>query len=58
MALANRADIAQVMVDGRVLVDEGRYLARRDETAITREGAAAIERIWDLREARAAFEEA
>ncbi|BCM87128.1 amidohydrolase family protein [Methylobacterium indicum] len=57
VALANRADIAQVMVDGRVLVDEGRYLAG-DETAITREGAAAIERIWDLPEARAAFEEA
>ncbi|KMO14996.1 amidohydrolase family protein [Methylobacterium platani] len=57
IALANRADIAQVIVDGRILVDEGRYLAG-DEAAITREGAAAIERIWDLPEARAAFEEA
>ncbi len=46
-----------MIVDGRILVDEGRYLAG-DEAAITREGAAAIERIWDLPEARAAFEEA
>jgi len=45
------------MVDGRLLVDEGRYLAA-DEDAIVREGAAAIERIWDLPEARAAFAEA
>ncbi|AWN47492.1 ethylammeline chlorohydrolase [Methylobacterium terrae] len=57
IALANRANIAQVVVDGRVLVEDGRYLAG-DEAAITREGAAAIERIWDLPEARAAFEEA
>ncbi|MFH6782662.1 MULTISPECIES: amidohydrolase family protein [Methylobacterium] len=57
IALANRANIAQVIVDGRVLVDDGRYLAG-DEAAITREGAAAIERIWDLPEARAAFAEA
>ncbi|TNC13223.1 amidohydrolase family protein [Methylobacterium terricola] len=57
IALANRANVAQVIVDGRALIDEGRYLAG-DEAAITREGAAAIERIWDLPEARAAFEEA
>ncbi|WP_244913889.1 amidohydrolase family protein [Methylobacterium frigidaeris] len=57
IALANRADIVQVMVDGRLLVDQGRYLAG-DEAAIIREGAAAIGRIWDLPEARAAFEEA
>jgi cytosine/adenosine deaminase-related metal-dependent hydrolase len=57
IALANRANVAQVIVDGRVLIDEGRYLAG-DEATITREGAAAIERIWDLPEARAAFAEA
>ncbi|MGX7706593.1 amidohydrolase family protein [Methylobacterium sp. Gmos1] len=57
IALANRADIAQVMVDGRLLVDRGRFLAG-DEENIVREGAAAIERIWDLPEARAAFAEA
>lgn len=57
IALANRADIAQVIVDGQVLVDDGRFLAG-DEAAITREGAAAIERIWDLPQARAAFEDA
>lgn len=57
IALANRANVAQVIVDGRVLIDEGRYGAS-DEAAITREGAAAIERIWDLPEARAAFAEA
>ncbi len=56
IALANRADIAQVMVDGRILVDEGRY-RHGDEARIVREGAAAVARIWDLPEARAAFEE-
>ncbi len=56
IALANRADIAQVMVDGRLLVDEGRY-RHGDEAHIVREGAAAVARIWDLPEARAAFEE-
>ena len=55
VALANRADIDQVVVDGRVLVAEGRY-ARGDEAAIGAAGAAAIRRIWDLPEARAAFE--
>lgn len=54
LALANRADIDLVMVDGRVLVAGGRYLAG-DEAAITTAGAAAIGRIWALPEAQAAF---
>ncbi|MGI4954837.1 MAG: amidohydrolase family protein [Janthinobacterium lividum] len=54
IALANRADIAQLFVDGRLLVDAGR-LAQGDEAAIAAAGAAAIERIWDLPEARAAL---
>ncbi|MDA9436531.1 amidohydrolase family protein [Bradyrhizobium sp. CCBAU 51627] len=51
VALANRANIDQVIVDGRVLVDMGRY-ARGDEAAITSAGAAAIRKIWELPEAR------
>ena len=54
IALANRADIAQVFVDGRVLIDAGR-LAHGDEQAICEAGSAAIERIWELPEARAAL---
>lgn len=54
IALANRADIAQVFVDGRLLVDGGR-LVQGDEAAISRAGSAAIERIWDLPEARNAL---
>ncbi len=54
IALANRADIAQVLVDGRVLINEGRYRAG-DEGKIVREGAAAIERVWNMPEVRAAF---
>lgn len=54
LALANRADIDLVMVDGRVLVAGGHYLAG-DEAAITTAGAAAIGRIWALPEAQAAF---
>ncbi len=54
IALANRANIDIVMVDGAILVANGRY-ARGDEAAISRAGAAAIQRIWDLPEARAAF---
>lgn len=54
IALANRADIDLVMVDGRVLVADGRYLAG-DEAAITAAGTAAIGRIWALPEAQAAF---
>ncbi len=54
IALANRANIDMVVVDGRVLVDRGR-LVGADEAAIAAAGAAAIGRIWDLPEARAAF---
>jgi cytosine/adenosine deaminase-related metal-dependent hydrolase len=54
VALANRANIDQVIVDGRVLIDGGRYL-HGDETAITAAGSAAIGRIWALPEAQAAF---
>lgn len=54
IALANRADIAQVFVDGRLLVDAGRFTGG-DETTICAAGAAAIERIWDLPEARQAL---
>lgn len=52
--LANRADIDTVVVAGRVLVRDGRA-AGLDEAAITRAGAAAIARIWDLPEAQSAF---
>jgi cytosine/adenosine deaminase-related metal-dependent hydrolase len=54
IALANRADIAQVFVDGRLLLDAG-CLVTGDEAAICAAGAAAIERIWDLPEARVAL---
>jgi cytosine/adenosine deaminase-related metal-dependent hydrolase len=55
IALANRANVDQVMVDGRLLIDEGRYLGD-DEAAIIAAGAAAIRRIWDLPEARAVLQ--
>ena len=54
IALANRADIEHVVVDGRVLIENGRY-AGGDEAAITAAGTAAINRIWALPEAQAAF---
>ena len=54
IALANRADVAQVIVDGRVVIDDGR-LVGADEDAICAAGSAAIERIWDLPEARQAM---
>ncbi|WP_407159069.1 amidohydrolase family protein [Bradyrhizobium sp. STM 3557] len=54
IALANRANIDQVMVDGRLLVHGGRYL-HGDEAAIMTAGTAAIEKIWALPEAQAAF---
>ncbi|MGJ5007488.1 amidohydrolase family protein [Bradyrhizobium oligotrophicum] len=54
IALANRANIDQVMVDGRLLIHDGHYL-HGDEAAITAAGAAAIEKIWALPEAQAAF---
>ncbi len=54
IALANRANVEHVVVDGRVLVANGRY-AGGDEAAITAAGTAAINRIWALPEAQAAF---
>jgi cytosine/adenosine deaminase-related metal-dependent hydrolase len=53
IALANRANIDLVIVDGRVLIEDGRHGG--DETAIMEAGSAAVRRIWDLPEARAAF---
>ena len=55
IALANRANIDMVIVDGIVRVAGGRYQGG-DEAAIATEGAAAITKIWDLPEARAAFD--
>jgi cytosine/adenosine deaminase-related metal-dependent hydrolase len=54
VALANRANIDAVIVDGRHLISEGRY-TRGDEAEIIAAGRAAIQRIWDLPEAQAAF---
>jgi cytosine/adenosine deaminase-related metal-dependent hydrolase len=54
IALANRANIDQVVVDGRVLIDAGNYLGG-DETAIMGAGSAAVRKIWELPEAQAAF---
>ena len=54
VALGNRANIDQVIVDGRVLIDAGRYI-HGDETAIISAASAAIGKIWDLPEAQAAF---
>ena len=55
IALANRADIAEVFVDGEHLIAGGRY-TKGDEAAIAAAGTAAVARIWALPEARAAFE--
>ena len=52
--LANRANIDAVIVDGRLLVEEGRCVGV-DEAAIVAAGVAAIAAVWDLPEARAAF---
>ncbi|RXH39374.1 amidohydrolase family protein [Bradyrhizobium zhanjiangense] len=54
IALGNRANVDQVIVNGRLLIDAGRYV-HGDEAAITTAGAAAIGKIWDLPEAQAAF---
>lgn len=54
VALANRANIDAVVVDGRLLIAEGR-LTGANERAIVTAGTAAIQRIWDLPEAQAAF---
>jgi cytosine/adenosine deaminase-related metal-dependent hydrolase len=52
--LANRANIDMVVVDGRVLIEAGLYTGG-NEAAITAAGAAAIQKIWNLPEAQAAF---
>jgi cytosine/adenosine deaminase-related metal-dependent hydrolase len=52
--LANRANIDMVVVNGKVLIETGRYTGG-DEDAISAAGAAAIAKIWALPEARAAF---
>ncbi len=52
--LANRANIDMVVVDGRVLLEAGQYTGG-DESAIIAAGIAAIEKIWNLPEAQAAF---
>ena len=44
-----------VVVDGRVLIECGTHTGR-DEDAITTAGSAAIQKIWDLPEARKVFE--
>jgi len=54
IALGNRANIDQVFVAGRVLVQAGRYV-HGVEAAITSAGVAAIRKIWDLPEAQLAF---
>lgn len=54
VALANRANVATVIVDGRTLVDDGRFVVA-DGTALTEAGAAAIRKIWDQPEAREAL---
>ncbi len=54
VALGNRANIDQVVVDGRVLIDAGHYV-HGDEAAIISAATAAIGKIWDLPEAQAAF---
>lgn len=55
VALGNRSVVDTVIVDGRVLVDGG-SLQLGDQRAMVDAGAAAIRKIWDLPEARAALE--
>ncbi len=54
IALANRANIDQVIVDGHVRICDGRYVGG-DEADIVRAVAAAIHKIWSLPGAQAAF---
>ncbi len=56
VALANRANINAVIVDGRLIVENARYRFA-DEAQITAAGAAAVARIWNLPEAKAAFDQ-
>jgi cytosine/adenosine deaminase-related metal-dependent hydrolase len=55
VTLGNRADVETVMVDGRLLVREGRFQLG-DEGNIVSAGAAAVAKIWNLPEARRAFD--
>jgi len=48
---ASAHDVWATMVDGRLLVNEGRYLAG-DEARITEAGASAIEKVWNHPEAQ------
>ena len=48
---ASAHDVWATMVDGRLLVNEGRYLAG-DEARITEAGASAIEKVWSHPEAQ------
>jgi cytosine/adenosine deaminase-related metal-dependent hydrolase len=54
VALGNRANVDQVIVDGRLLIDAGNYV-HGDEAAIISAASAAIGKIWDLPEAQSAF---
>lgn len=54
VALANRANIDTVLVDGRLLIADGSFTGGNEE-AIATAGSAAIQRIWNLPEAQAAF---
>lgn len=54
VSLANRANIDTVIVDGTMRIAGGCYQGA-DEAAITAAGTAAIQRIWNLPEAQAAF---
>ena len=47
---ASGADVSAVMVDGRLLVEHGRYRLG-DEGEIVRRGARAAGRLWDMAEA-------
>jgi cytosine/adenosine deaminase-related metal-dependent hydrolase len=48
---ATGGDVTAVLVDGEVLVEDGRFM-RGDEAAIRRDAAAAIERVWAAASAR------
>ena len=50
---ANRGDVVTLIVDGAVLIEDGRYLG--DETAIVADGVDALEAVWALPEAQALF---
>lgn len=54
VALANRANIDAIIVDGRLRIADG-LLTSGSEATIIEAGSAAIHRIWDLPEAQAAF---